>query len=152
MAVFDGTDLKEKRKSLKMTAAELASRVSCDESTIFRIESGKQIPDPDMMYQICKALGDVRLWDDWMRTEYSSYSRFHPEPIKYDLPGSVLNLYAVVEQIEKYRKKVFADAADGTIDNEATREKLLRMADDLVSAGQAVRTLLPSKVGVERDV
>lgn len=145
MAVFDGSDLKEWRKSRKVTAAELASKISCDESTIFRYESGKQIPDPDMMYQICKELGDVRKWDDWMRTEFSSYSRFHPEPVTYDLPGSILSLYAAVERIDKYRKKVFADAADGSIDDEVTREKLMRMAEELISAGQAVKSLLPKE-------
>ena len=47
MAVFDGSDLKEWRKARKVTAAELASKISVDESTIFRYESGKQTPDPD---------------------------------------------------------------------------------------------------------
>ena len=143
MAVFDGSDLKEWRKARKISAAELASRISVDESTIFRYESGKQVPDPDTMYQICKELGDIRNWDAWMRTEFSSYGRFHPEPIRYDLPGSILSLYAVCDQIEKYWKKVFQDAADGSIDNEETRAKLLQLMNDMVSAGQAVRALLP---------
>ena len=144
MAGFDGSDLKKWRSEKNVSAADLAERISCDVTTIYRYESGKIKPDPDVMYQMCRELGDVRRWHEWMRTEYPrSYGKEHPSPIAYDLPGSVLSLYAIVARIEKLRQKVSMDAADGTLDNDALREKLFGMLDEMISAGQAVKALLP---------
>lgn len=144
MATFDGSDLKEWRQSQGITAADLAERISCDVTTVYRYESGKLKPDPDVMYQICRTLGDTRRWQVWMRTEYPiSYAREHPEPMPYDLPGSVLSLYAIVAEIEQFKKRVFRDAADGIIDDPETREDFRRLANELIQAGQAVTALLP---------
>lgn len=81
MAVFAGSDLKKWRESQGMSAADLAERISCDTTTLYRYESGKLKPNPDVMFQICEALGDIDRWTSWMRTEYpTSYvgSISHP--------------------------------------------------------------------------
>ena len=67
MAVFAGIDLKKWRESQKISAADLAERISCDATTIYRYESGKIRPDPDVMYELCDALGDTDVWTTWMR-------------------------------------------------------------------------------------
>lgn len=151
MASFDGGDLKAWRQSQGVTAADLAERISCDVTTVYRYESGKIKPDPDVMYQICRVLGDTRKWQVWMRTEYPrSYGREHPEPTPYDLPGSVLSLYGVLAEIKQFKAEVFTDAADGVIDDPSTRAEFRRLCEELVRAGQSITALLPGggeKVG-----
>ena len=61
MAVFTGADLKAWRKSLGVSAQDLADAVPCDVTTVFRYESGKLTPDPEAMMRICKVLGDTYL-------------------------------------------------------------------------------------------
>jgi len=148
MATFDGRDLKEWRKKLGVTAEYLAERISCDVTTLYRYENGKIKPDPDVMYWICRELGDTRKWQDWMRTEYpQSYGRVHPAPAEYDFPGSILSLYAIVNRVDKLKTKVFTDAADGDIDNENLRAKLIALCEELISTTQAVKELLPEREG-----
>lgn len=143
MAVFDGSDLKNWRKAQGVTAEELAARVSCDETTIFRYESGKLKPNPDVMHQICAALGDTRNWEIWMRTEYpSSYGREHPEPTMYGLEGTVLRLLSEVRDLEKLKYEMIDDAADGVIDCERLREDLLKEITELIKAAQSAKVLL----------
>ena len=144
MATFDGSDMKARRQALHMSAADMAEKISCDTTTVFRYESGKLKPNPDVMYEICRVLEDTRLWQDWMRTEYPrSYGREHPAPVNYDLPGSILSLYALTGQIEECRQRIFEDAADGRIDNNALRSEIMALSEKLISTAQAVRTLLP---------
>lgn len=90
MAVFTNIDIKKRREILKMTAATLAEKVGRDPNTIYNWESGKSDPDPDSMYQIAEAFGDLNVWHDWMRTKYSSYARLHPDTKQYDLPGAMI--------------------------------------------------------------
>ena len=94
MAVFTNIDIKKRREILKMTAATLAEKVGRDPNTIYNWESGKSDPDPDSMYQIAEAFGDLNVWHDWMRTKYSSYARLHPDTKQYDLPGAMMTMYA----------------------------------------------------------
>ena len=143
MATFDGSDLKAWRSAQGITAADLAERISCDVTTIYRYESGKLNPDPDVMYQICRVLGDTRKWQVWMRTEYPiSYGREHPEPLMYDTPGSVLALFSMIQGIEQKQHRIFDDAADGRIDDKETRGQLLALTEQLISAGQALKAIL----------
>ena len=80
MAAFTGNDLRKWREMQQISAADLAERISCDATTIYRYESGKIKPNPDVMYEICYELGDPDKWTNWMRTEYpASYGRVHPE-------------------------------------------------------------------------
>lgn len=144
MASFDGSDLKAWRQSQGISAADLAERISCDVTTVYRYESGKLKPDPDVMYQICRELGDTRRWQEWMRTEYPiSYAREHPAPVKFDLPGSILGLYSITAQLEEFRKQLFTDAQDGNLDDPDIRDRLRIMMDSLISTGQSIRSLIP---------
>ena len=58
MAAFTGNDLRKWREAQQISAADLAERISCDATTIYRYESGKIKPNPDVMYEICVELGD----------------------------------------------------------------------------------------------
>lgn len=62
MAVFTNIDIKKRRELLKMTAATLAEQIGRDPTTIYNWESGKSDPDPDSMYQIAEAFGDLNIW------------------------------------------------------------------------------------------
>lgn len=143
MAVFTGSDLRSWRESQKITAADLAERISCDVTTIYRYESGKLKPDPDVMYQICCELGDPTRWCMWMRTEYpTSYARLHPEPVTYDTPGTLISYYAAVAEGKKLTKKLFGDAADGTIDDQNMAMKVRNNAKEIIQSAQRLIILL----------
>lgn len=147
MAAFDGFDLKKWRKEQGVTAAHLASQVACDESTIFHYESGKLHPNPDVMYQICRELGDTRRWQDWMRTEYpASYGREHPEPVKFGLQGSIMMLYAEIQDLEALELEAMRDGADGIIDCTELRRDLLREVTELIQAAQSARAILEAGI------
>ena len=94
MAVFTNIDIKKRRELLKMTAATLAEMIGRDPTTIYNWESGKSDPDPDSMYQIAEAFGDLNVWYDWMRTKYSSYARLHPDTQQHELPGAMMTMFA----------------------------------------------------------
>lgn len=143
MAVFDGLELKRWMDEQGMTVAELASRVGCDESTIFKYRSGKLHPNPDVAYQICNELGDVRRWQDWMRTEYpTSYGRVHPEPIKHGLQGTIMALYSEIRDLEDLERAAIKDGADGVLDCMELHVDMLNEVNDLLRAAQSAKALL----------
>ena len=143
MATFAGSDLKKWRESQNISAADLAERISVDVSTLYRYENGKQSPDPDVMYQICQELGDVRRWHVWMRTEYpQSYGREHPEPIMYDLPGTIMMLYSEVRDLEDLERQAMQDGADGRIDSLQLHESFLKEITELIKAAKSAKALL----------
>lgn len=150
MAIFNGMNLKEWRKSLKISAQDLADSVPCDVTTIFRYESGKMTPDPNQMLRICRILGDETKWYDWMQTVWSSCQEMYPETGRNDLSGSILRLYAALEELGDSRRNVFVDAADGSIDSEMLRRKLRGLTNELLSVSQTLRAMLPDAKGGAR--
>ena len=134
--------MKAWRKSLGVSAQDLADAVPCDVTTVFRYESGKLTPDPEAMMRICKVLGDTSKWHHWMATVWPSYREMHPEPAGGSLEGSVMQLYAVIENLVRHREPVFRDAADGNIDSADTLNKLQMATDELLSVAQSLKTKL----------
>lgn len=151
MAVFAASDLKKWRESQGMSAADLAERISCDATTIYRYECGKLKPNPDVMYQICEALGDVDRWTTWMRTEYpTSYGRMHPETSRFDLEGALLSMYGVIDDVLCVQREVFKDGADGSIDNDELRCKVQEGITQLLQSAQRVKSLIAAQSNVKR--
>ena len=95
-AVFD---LKTWRKSQKITAAQLAERISCDVTTIYRYESKKITPHPDIMLAICEALGEPSRWDEWMRCTYPSYDKMHPVSADSELASKMDSFIETAQHI-----------------------------------------------------
>lgn len=148
MATFDGNDLKRWREAQGMSAADLAERISVDVSTLYRYENGKIKPDPDVMYQICYEMGDVRKWQIWMATEFpKSYGRMHPEPLLHTLEGSILALYAEIQDLAELQQRVRKDGADGKIDSFSLREQFLKEVTDMIQAAQTAKALLEGDGG-----
>ena len=146
MAVFSGNDMKRWREMHGMTAADLAERISCDVTTIYRYESGKLKPNPDVMYQICYELGDVNRWCDWMATEYpSSYGRVHPSAKQYDLTGNIMSMYAGINDMLMKQYDIMNDAADGNIDDKRLEELLRKQTEKIVGRGQILLNMLNRK-------
>ena len=143
MAVFSGIDMKRWRDAQGVSAPDLAERISCDVTTIYRYESGKLKPNPDVMFEICSALGDEDRWSDWMRTEYpSSYGRMHPETCHYHTPGALMKLFAELDDVKDLEREALRDGADGIIDDPVTREQLKKEVTELIQAAQRVRTIM----------
>lgn len=143
MAVFAGIDLKKWRETQGISAADLAERISCDTTTIYRYENGKLKPNPDVMYEICLALGDASKWYDWMRTEYPmSYGRVHPAQPAFDLKGSIMSLYGVVAEIRDIEAAVMLDGANGQLDDAALTQRFSKAVTELLQSTQRVNNLL----------
>lgn len=143
MAVFTGIDLKIWRESQGISAADLAERISCDVTTVYRYESGKLKPNPDVMYEICAALGDPDKWTTWMRTEFpTSYGRVHPETSSLNLQGALMSMFAEIEDVLTLRSKVLKDGADGKIDDPELMNQIETQVTETIQSAQRVRTLL----------
>lgn len=143
MAVFAGNDLKRWREEQGISAADLAERISCDTTTIYRYESGKLKPNPDTMFEICTELGDPDKWTTWMRTEYPrSYGRLHPETNNYSLPGALMSLYAGIEDMKAIQRDVMRDGADGHISDMELAEQIRKEVTELIQSAQRVKSLV----------
>ena len=143
MAVFTRSDLRKWREAQRISAADLAERISCDATTIYRYESGKIKPAPDVMWEICDALGDTGVWVNWMRTEFpASFGRMFPEMPTYDLKAAIMNAYAEIEDALETRKAAMKDGSDGKIDDPELKEKIEKELTEAVQAAQRVITLL----------
>lgn len=146
MAVFSRNDLKKWREEQKISAADLAERISCDSTTIYRYENGKHKPDPDVMYEICEALGDIDVWTTWMRTEYPrSYARMHPETIQYDLPGSIMSMFAEISDVLAIQNEILRDGADGLISDEDFARVICKEVSEVIQSAQRVKNLVVSR-------
>ena len=51
-----GELIRQRRKQLNLSAAELAKRILCSKSFISKIETGKRKPSVTMLLRICQAL------------------------------------------------------------------------------------------------
>ncbi len=143
MAVFTGRDLKKWRDAQGISAADLAERISCDVTTIYRYESGKLKPNPDVMFEICEALGDVDCWTRWMRTEFpASYGRMHPETSSYTLAGALMSMFAEMGDVLEIERESLRDGADGTINDPALREKIRKEVTEMIQSAQRVKNLV----------
>lgn len=143
MAVFAGIDLKKWREAQGISAADLAERISCDATTIYRYESGKIKPDPDVMYELCNALGDTDIWTIWMRSEYPrSYGRMHPETSQYDLRGALMSMYAEIGDVTELQREALRDGANGSIEDQRLADAISKEVTELMQSAQRVRTLL----------
>lgn len=144
MAIFSGSDLKKWRETQGISAADLAERISCDTTTIYRYESGKLKPNPDVMFEICEALGDVDQWTNWMRTEFPcSYARMHPETTPYSLAGALMSMYAEISDVIDIEREALRDGSDGNIDNPVLAERILKEVTEMIQSAQRVKSLIP---------
>jgi Predicted transcriptional regulators len=145
MAVFAPSDMKKWREAQGVSAADLAEIISCDTSTIHRYEAGKIKMNPDVMYEICNALGDVDKWCEWMRTEYPiSYARVHPESVKHGLSGALMLMYSELDDLMDLQRATMRDGADGHIDDPALHASLVKEITEVLQCAQRVRNLLES--------
>lgn len=146
MAAFTGNDLRKWREAQEISAADLAERISCDATTIYRYESGKLKPNPDVMYEICAELGDPDKWTSWMRTEYpASYGRVHPETADYELTGALMSMFAEMDDVLAMQTEAMKDGADGKIDNPQLKDRILTEVTEMMQSAQRVRTLLKGR-------
>lgn len=146
MAAFTGNDLRKWREAQKISAADLAERISCDATTIYRYESGKIKPNPDVMYEMCAELGDPDKWTSWMRTEYpASYGRVHPETADYELTGALMSMFAEMDDVLEMQTAAMRDGADGKIDDPELKDRILKEVTEMMQSAQRVRTLLKGR-------
>ena len=145
MAVFTNIDIKKRRELLKMTAATLAEIIGRDPTTIYNWESGKADPDPDSMYQIAEAFGDMNVWYDWMRTKFSSYARLHPDGQQNNLPGAMMKMFAEIGDLMDLQREALRDAADGKLDDPELANSIEKEATEALGACQRFLNVLKSR-------
>ncbi len=144
MAVFTNIDIKKRREILKITAATLAEEIGRDPATIYNWESGKADPDPDTMYQIAEAFGDLNCWYDWMRTKYTSYARLHPDIQQQTLPGAMMSMFAEISDVMDLQREALRDAADGKLDDPQITAAIEKEATEALGACQRFLNVLKS--------
>ena len=143
MAVFAGRDLKKWREAQGISAADLAERISCDTTTIYRYENGKLKPNPDIMFEICEALGDIDRWTTWMRTEFpASYGRIHPETSGYALSGALMSMFAEIGDVLEFEREALRDGADGRISDPELRASICKEVTEMIQSAQRVKNLV----------
>lgn len=146
MTTFACTDLRKWRETQQISAADLAERISCTTETLYRYESGKIKPNPDVMWQICDALGDTDVWTNWMRTEYpASYGRKHPSIATTDMKTALMNAFTEIEEAAELRKAAIKDGADGKIDDDDLGKAIEKEFTEMIQAAQRVLTLLKGR-------
>lgn len=146
MAVFTNIDIKRRRELLRMTAATLAEMIGRDPTTIYNWESGKSDPDPDTMYQIAEAFGDLHIWYSWMRTKYSSYARLHPDYTEANIASDIMSIYAEIGDLFDLQREAMRDVADGRFDNKELEARVAKEAEDVLTACQRfLNTIKSSK-------
>ena len=78
----------------------------------------------------------------WMRTEFpASYGKIHPETAAYELPGAIMSMYAEIEDMIALEKEALRDGADGSIDDDGLRTRILKEVTEMIQSAQRVRTL-----------
>lgn len=143
MAGFTKTDLRRWRMSQGISADELSMVLNVDPSTYYRYESDKYPwPDIDTMYQICRELGDVSRWCDWMRQEFRSYREIHPEIPKHDLRGAIMGLSCEIRDIEDIERSLVKDGSDGLIDNPVLAGKTVSELTELIQVATRLKILI----------
>lgn len=143
MAVFSGIDLKKWREAQGISAADLAERISCDTTTIYRYENGKLKPNPDIMFEICEALGDIDRWTTWMRTEYPrSYGRIHPETFSFNLSGALMSMFAEIQDVLDIEREALRDGSDGRINNPELAARIQKEVTEMIQSAQRVKSLI----------
>jgi transcriptional regulator with XRE-family HTH domain len=148
MACFSNTDMKKRRELLKMSAADLAEKIGCDPGTIYKYESRKIIPSPDVMYQIAEAFGDLNVWYDWMRTEYpTSYGRLHPESCVRELPEAAMAMFAEIGDVMDMQREVLRGLASGEISDAELRGTVEKEAMEALGAVQRFLNVMKSRCG-----
>lgn len=147
MPVFTNIDLKKRRELQKMTAATLAEMIGREPTTIYNYESGKCDPDPDTVYQIAEALGDLNIWYDWMRTKYTSYARLHPDAPVSNLQGTLMTMFAELGDVMDMQRDAMRDAADGKFDDPELAAKIAKEAGEALGACQRFVNVLKSLGG-----
>ena len=143
MAVFSGIDLKKWREAQGIPAEVLAERISCDVMTLYRYENGKIKPNPDVMFEICEALGDVDRWTTWMRTEYPrSYGRLHPETSSFNLSGSLMSMFAEIQDVLDVEREALRDGSDGRINDPELAARIQKEVTEMIQSAQRVKSLI----------
>ncbi len=143
MAVFSGIDLKKWREAQGIPAEVLAERISCDVTTLYRYENGKIKPNPDVMFEICEALGDVDRWTTWMRTEYPrSYGRLHPETSSFNLPGALMSMFAEIQDVLDIEREALRDGSDGRINDPELAARIQKEVTEMIQSAQRVKSLI----------
>ena len=143
MAVFAGRDLKKWREEQGISAADLAERISCDTTTIYRYENGKLKPNPDVMFEICEALGDIDRWTTWMRTEFpTSYGRMHPETSSYTLAGALMSMFAEIGDVLEFEREALRDGAAGKKSDPEMQAKIHKEVTEMIQSAQRVKNLV----------
>ena len=97
--------LKNARRRHCWTQEKLAESVNVGLDTLKRWEAGKQLPTPDDVGQLEKALNAEReeVWHRWMMETYRSYLERQVEP---KASGAIDKLSAIRDELEEIRAEI----------------------------------------------
>jgi len=139
LAEFTHLDLRRERESRKIQRWKLAEALGVSEWTVERWEKGEVIPDPDDVGRIEEFLGATGIWERWMRSQYDSYRKRHPEKApEYDLARSMVRVRYELGDVLALHDKAERDALDGSIDEPGLQEKYKKELEEVIAAARDV--------------
>lgn len=146
MAEFTYKELKEARETRNIKRWQMASELGVSEDTIYRWESGQQLPGPDDVGNIERILSCPGLWHKWMLSHYDSYrERYTDMPESNHLAAAVLRSKHEISDVTALFNDLERDAVDGIANDPELWEKFKKEATEAIAALQKAIEKVPNK-------
>lgn len=123
MSEFTHLELRRARESHKMPRWQLAQTIGISEETLKRWEYGEQIPEPDDVGAIERALGERSIWHQWMMSHYDSYRERYSSVPSYGLTAAVIRTRFELKDVIDLQEQVERDVIDGKLDDEQLKSR-----------------------------
>lgn len=134
MSEFTHLELRRARESHKMPRWQLAQEIGVSEETLKRWEYGDQMPEPDDVGAIERALGERSIWHQWMMSHYDSYRERYSQAPAYGLTSAVIRTRYELNDVMTLQERVERDAVDGRLDDPALKAEYIQQLKEAQAA------------------
>ena len=134
MSEFTHLELRRARESHKMPRWQLAQEIGVSEETLKRWEYGDQMPEPDDVGAIERALGERSMWHQGMMSHYDSYRERYSQAPAYGLTSAVIRTRYELNDVMTLQERVERDAVDGRLDDPALKAEYIQQLKEAQAA------------------
>ena len=113
---------------------QLAQEIGVSEETLKRWEYGDQMPEPDDVGAIERALGERSMWHQWMMSHYDSYRERYSQAPAYGLTSAVIRTRYELNDVMTLQERVERDAVDGRLDDPALKAEYIQQLKEAQAA------------------
>lgn len=150
MADVTHKELAAARKAVGLYQHQVAYLMHVSEDVISDWETGKTLPTPDQVDDLCKIYKMPWLWYGWMRYHYKSFRDRCPEQDSaHDKPLATVMTKAAYEMadVQRRQEQVIRDVLDGKVNDKAALAVYLDEAKEAIAALLAVAARAGRKEG-----